>query len=129
MGSFRRLFSVFKWPRFKLRRPVSDGEGKGALSMTVRFMVSDFECLRFMAARPPTFSFAETSFSLLRQRKVGKRKATAVAGSSFGANFPHYAELWQQARTRCLWAAQTPSLLFCQNPASFGCASGLSWFL
>ena len=55
-----------------------------------------------------------------RKQKKGDR------GCRFGLwpNFPHAAGFWQQARTRRLGRLKQASLLPCQNPAVFGCASG-----
>ena len=63
---------------------------KESSSLSTRFGVTGFICwfqlnprLRFMAARPPTFLCVAKENEVSAKLKVGKRKATAVAGSAY----------------------------------------------
>ena len=74
---------------------------------------------------------AGTSFSLLRQRKGSKRKATAGTGLA-SPNFPHSARFFGRARHLRLRRFEHASPCSPKNRAPFGCASrrvasGLGW--
>ena len=76
---------------------------------------------------PVLFTFAPhagagTFFSLLRQRKESKRKATAGTGLAL-PNFPHFARFFGRARNLRLRRFEHASPYSPKNRASFGCAS------
>ena len=63
-----------------------------------------------------------TSFSLLRQRKGSKRKATADTGLAL-PNFPHSARFFGRARNLRLRRFEHASPYSPKNRAPFGCVS------
>ena len=65
---------------------------------------------------------AGTFFSLLRQRKESKRKATAGTGLAL-PNFPHFARFFGRARNLRLRRFEHASPYSPKNRAPFGCAS------
>ena len=65
---------------------------------------------------------AGTSFSLLRQRKGSKRKATAGTGLA-SPNFPHCTRFFGRARNLRLRRFEHASPYSPKNRAPFGCAS------
>ena len=65
---------------------------------------------------------AGTFFSLLRQRKESKRKATAGTGLA-SPNFPHFARFFGRARNLRLRRFEHASPCSPKNRALLGCAS------
>ncbi|WP_155733258.1 hypothetical protein [Eikenella corrodens] len=84
-----------------------------------KFQVAFAACILFTFA---PHAGAGTSFSLRRQRKGSKRKATAGAGLA-SPNFPHCTRFFGRARNLRLRRFEHASPYSPKNRASFGCAS------